>query len=1332
VNNKSRREKPLYYRLYLLEDDPYVPDGKLMSATSRKKLTDVQFKTQYEDNKNSRRPDGTPIRIVDDVRNPPPLSQSVVDNAAVQPILDKAASSIREVAKPVLDNASETIRDLSKTAIDEVLAVHPTIVEPIQYDQSKKETNPIFEMKPLDLSEQGAAPPFLDNVPSVEAESSSNEEPSEQSSEEPSEEPSPCGQPTEQGGCRGDGSPPAFLYPHLDDPDFSLKIAQRQELASTKYDGTIYDIKKQANFLCAAEFELMPHQLFVRNFLSFQTPYNSLLLYHGLGTGKTCTAIGVAEEMRAYMKQTGLKKTVLIIASPNVQDNFMNQLFDERKLKQEGGVWNIHSCVGAELLNEINPTSFKSMTRETIAIQIKSIIKQYYTFMGYTAFANYITEMTEIKGIGFSKKERDRIRTKNIHEVFDNRLIIVDEVHNIRITDENKNRKTAELLMNIARDGDNVRLLLLSATPMYNSHEEIVWLCNLMNVNDKRDPLKISDVFDAATRDFKEGGKELLQRKLTGYVSYVRGENPYTFPYRIYPPADPTFKYPTKQMNGKPIDAPLERVPIYPTNIGEYQAKGYKAIVDHVASADLPTFEEMNTFGYTVLQMPVEALNIVYPADTAEEMTGKQGLDFIMTHKAVQSDTPQRYDFQYKNPAPEARIFSPAEIGKYSAKIAKICEIIRQSEGVIMVYSQYIDGGAVPMALALEEMGFTRFGSEPYTKSLLKTRPEPIDAITMKPKSEVPSGFSAARYVMITGDKTFSPNNDADLKYLNAPENCDGKKVKVVLISKAAGEGIDFKNIRQIHIMEPWYNMNRTEQIIGRGVRNLSHCALPFEKRNVEIFMHATVLAAEEEPADLYIYRLAERKSVEIGRVSRVVKQVAVDCFLNLGQMNMGVEELMTMAENQKIELELALPRDGKRTFPYKIGDRPYSNVCDYMEDCKFACLPKMADGPMITATYDETFAQMNNPRIIQRIRDLFRDARTFIAREELINSINIVREYPIDQINSALTQMIENRDEFLLDRYGRLGRLTNSGDIYMFQPISITDDAASIFDRSVPADIRPKSVILEKPKDTEKADSASFAEIYAILTEQWARAKTETVVAPGEKDWYKIFGSLTSKFADFVPNADLDKCLGFHMMDEIRFDDKLTILAEIYGAEWVAKTRLDVLMKDYFETKMIKQDATHYGIVLSRNHKTAKEIYEMGDDGKWREAEYVETMNYIRAPDFRAKYAVPSTGELIGFMSWNETMGKYLFKIRKQSDKVNLKGARVDQAENKNIISYINDVLGTKYEKDEPTMKSLDGKQKLAVILEVILRTVDDERRAGKRWFISNEQMLISQTLKN
>ena len=130
----------------------------------------------------------------------------------------------------------------------------------------------------------------------------------------------------------------SFLYPTLNDPDFSKKIAEHQEFYDTQYDGEIHDIKAYAQKMCDEPFELMPHQLFVKNFLSFQTPYNSLLLYHGLGSGKTCSSIGIAEEMRQYMKQVGIKQRIIVVAAPNVQANYRLQLFDERRLKEEDGI----------------------------------------------------------------------------------------------------------------------------------------------------------------------------------------------------------------------------------------------------------------------------------------------------------------------------------------------------------------------------------------------------------------------------------------------------------------------------------------------------------------------------------------------------------------------------------------------------------------------------------------------------------------------------------------------------------------------------------------------------------------------------------------------------------------------------------------------------------------------------------------------------------------------------------------------------------------------------------------------------------------------------------
>jgi len=133
---------------------------------------------------------------------------------------------------------------------------------------------------------------------------------------------------------RGDDS---FLYPEYADPLFNIKIAEKQEFNNTKYDGNI-DIDIKDDTFCHSQFEIAPHQQFVRNYLSFNTPYNSLLLYHGLGSGKTCSAIGICEEMRDYMKQIGISNKIIIIASPNVQREIKTHLFDATKLKKDQNI----------------------------------------------------------------------------------------------------------------------------------------------------------------------------------------------------------------------------------------------------------------------------------------------------------------------------------------------------------------------------------------------------------------------------------------------------------------------------------------------------------------------------------------------------------------------------------------------------------------------------------------------------------------------------------------------------------------------------------------------------------------------------------------------------------------------------------------------------------------------------------------------------------------------------------------------------------------------------------------------------------------------------------
>ena len=69
----------------------------------------------------------------------------------------------------------------------------------------------------------------------------------------------------------------------------------------------------------------------------------------------------------------------------------------------------------------------------------------------------------------------------------------------------------------------------------------------------------------------------------------------------------------------------------------------------------------------------------------------------------------------------------------------------------------------------------------------------------MLPKSKVDkSAFKQAKYSIITGDLSLSPNNIKEIK-ITDNDNINGENVKVVLLSRAGSEGIDFKNVRHYH-----------------------------------------------------------------------------------------------------------------------------------------------------------------------------------------------------------------------------------------------------------------------------------------------------------------------------------------------------------------------------------------------------------------------------------------------------------------------------------------------------------------------------------------------------
>jgi hypothetical protein len=111
--------------------------------------------------------------------------------------------------------------------------------------------------------------------------------------------------------------------------------------------------------------------------------------------------------------------------------------------------------------------------------------------------------------------------------------------------------------------------------------------------------------------------------------------------------------------------------------------------------------------------------------------------------------------------------------------------------------------------------------------------------------------------------------------------------------------------------------------------------------------------------------------------------------------------------------------------------------------------------------TFNEKFMSMNLDKIIHKIRELYKDGFFYkkTGPNGIISHVNAIRQYPVAQINLALTQMVSDPNEYVNDKYGRLGRVINVGDYYMFQPIEITDKRISIHERSTPVPYKHSSI---------------------------------------------------------------------------------------------------------------------------------------------------------------------------------------------------------------------------------------------------------------------------------
>ena len=830
-------------------------------------------------------------------------------------------------------------------------------------------------------------------------------------------------------------------YPLLDDPEFLQKLLAKREFAES-----LQTTWEPAEDPCRDDtrFEVTPVQRFVTNLMSPKSPYMSALLYHGVGVGKTCAAVQITE---AWLQEYPRDK-IFLVAPPTIQNGFLRTMFNSEKvtIPEEEGIPNrAVGCTGDTYMKLTGTMLEKD--RAKIHRRTLMAIRRRYNIFGYTAFANYIRDLLKTIPATASEEKRAKLENSILRKEFSGKLLVVDEAHNLRdlaetveeaadsapggkteLSDAAAGKQLTPYLRKVLSVSEGLKLVLLTATPMYNSYREIIFILNLLLQNEKQAELSEADIF-TKEGELREGAAERLGAIARRYVSFMRGENPRSFPLRLSPLGLPKLNsvaYPRMHPRGAVIKEAdkifINHLPIIPVPL-----EGDALIASTLLMNELPPGDA--GLSGIVLGRLVQAGNFIVPATEGTEGRTLEAYSRRLDADSMGTVFTKRVvggEIQWKaREEVGARWLGIDQLAQYAPKFVAMMNRIRTSEGVDFIYTRFVNSSALPLALALEANGYTPYGRKTgLLANGIQTPGKRQCALCERREEGHPFNghtFTPAYYGLLTGDDQLSPRNEQTIQAERDMANKDGIKMKVIIGSQIAAEGVDFRFVREIHVVDSWYHLNKTEQILGRGIRFCSHSALPVEKRNTTIYLYAGILPSEmeKESADLYSYRVAFLKAVQVGRVSRVLKTYAIDCNLNHDAILIQGQEAVRQIDSQRVERP-----------DVSINDMPFTAICDWTE-CAYECRPKIEVNPVGTddSTYSEFAARFRESSLKERIRKLFA-LQTHYRKEDLWEMMDT----PSSVIIDILASVVDNR-LFQVNNNGVDGYIRYCNGYYVFQP---------------------------------------------------------------------------------------------------------------------------------------------------------------------------------------------------------------------------------------------------------------------------------------------------------
>jgi hypothetical protein len=523
----------------------------------------------------------------------------------------------------------------------------------------------------------------------------------------------------------------------------------------------------------STDFRLQAQQDFLQEYITQHRDWKNLLMYHMAGSGKTCTAITMAERY----KQLNPNARVTVILPARLKTNFIDELISPCGMEAY-----ISAADLAAYLDSNTPLA----QRNNIRRRFTSAITEAYNIITFDAIRRSARQARSLV-------EWAELFTRN-------RLLIVDEVHNL-VSDEYKEAKYDELVAEDRIEPNlksswamlfrflnehahpTCKMLYLTASPIFDNLRQLRQVVLIMAPEAKIKLKPTSSLSQAINY-------------LRGKVSYFPGTSVNAFPQK-------EFEYHSIKIT-KPIDE----------------------LVFTIIKTNRRSENDENSEAFMILER--QALVSAYTATAAMK-----------------------------------KRLSLSDMEQYAPKVMALLKELEKGVGKHVVYSSFIETGLKVVEMVLRLSGWRQFGEDgarPY-----KT--------------------------FCVWDGSLKDADKGRLKTaLNHINNIDGKVIRVVLGSPSIREGVSYKHIQHMHMLDPVWNGSAQMQVEARAIRFCSHIDIPPSgkdglRRAVVIHYYKAVPMSDKAlvlwTADQKIYETiipAKKALVKLGESA--LQKVSIDYYL--------------------------------------------------------------------------------------------------------------------------------------------------------------------------------------------------------------------------------------------------------------------------------------------------------------------------------------------------------------------------------------------------------------------------------------------------------------------